>query len=454
MLVRLAQVLEEGGESRSAWRERVRALALLDQIRHPRQRHAQLNMVVLACLQQGLTRTALHAAEALVESARRGSSPAYLIDGLLWRSLILSGLSIDEQAGADLAEARHLIPQVRDAGFAEALAAQADAVEGRIFAAREPARAAAALTRALSYYERETPVWVPEPAPGSRARPGGPWPRRRGRSAADRGHPPARVTAPAAPGRPAAGFLLRPGRVPVRRDGGLPDRQAARPVSARCRSSSAVVRGSCSTPFTLRGQRRGQTPGLSSRTEPQPREPRELQRKLPAGIALVYYECLPDRLLSWVVTREDIHFGEQALDKDDLRQEVAAHQAAMEGRAALSVVRQQTASLYDRLIRPLSSHLRGQRALVLRPGRDPAAGGVRKPLGQGGRPLPDRGPSDRRRPERVRLHPRHGGHVSPFAERQAAIARGRQSSNRSRALGRPAQSPRSRIRSEGGGPAL
>ena len=90
----------------------------------------------------------------------------------------------------------------------------------------------------------------------------------------------------------------------------------------------------------------------------------------------------------------------------------------------------------------------------LRPGRDAGAGGVRKPLGQRGRPLPDRGPSDRGRPERVRFHPRLGGHVSLFAERHADVARGRQSSLRSRALGWPAQSPRSRIRSGGGGPAL
>ena len=161
VLVRFAQVLEEGGEINSAWRERIRALAAQDQIRHPRQRQALLNMVVLACLRQGFMRPALHAAEALVEGARRGSNPTYLTDGLLWRSLILDGLSVDDRAGADVAEARQLILQVKDARFAESLVAQADAAEGRIFAAREPARAAAALTRALGYYEREIPAWVP-----------------------------------------------------------------------------------------------------------------------------------------------------------------------------------------------------------------------------------------------------------------------------------------------------
>ena len=361
VLVRFAQVLEEGGESRSAWRERVRALALLDQIRHPRQRHALLHMVVLACLRQGLTRTARHAAEALVESARRRSNPAYLIDGLLWRSLILSGLSIDERAGADLAEARPLIPQVKDAGIAEALAAQADAAEGRIFAGPEPARAAAALTRALSYYEREIPAWVPELRLDL------------ARAQAARG------LDDEAEAQLIAGIRLLESQRLQLQDAQLqasffdqgaslfdemaasPDRQAtrrvARAVVRRARSCEAAAR---------RASRSGAASRADAKVAPngaKPREPRELQRNVPAGVALVYYECLPDRLLSWVVTREDIHFGEQALDKDDLRQQVAAHQAAMERRAALSVVRQQTASLFDRLIRPLGSHLRGQRAL-------------------------------------------------------------------------------------------
>ena len=256
-----------------------------------------------------------------------------------------------------------LIPQVKDARFAETLVAQADAVEGRIFAAREPSRAAAALTRALSYYERETPAWVP----GLRLV--------LARAQAARG------LDDEAEAQLIAGIrLLESQRLQLQdarlqasffdQGASLFDEAVAFQIDRRHDPASAlsfVERGRArqlldppSTEDSVAGRREDGPNGAPPRA-------RELQRHLQAGIALVYYECLPDRLLSWVVTREDIHFGEQALDKDDLRQEVAAHQAAMEGRAALSVVRQQTASLFDRLIRPLNSHLRGQRALILVP---------------------------------------------------------------------------------------
>ena len=232
--------------------------------------------------------------------------------------------------------------------------------------AREPARAAAALTRALSYYERDIPAWVPELRLDL------------ARAQAARG------LDDEAEAQLIAGIrLLESQRLQLQdarlqasffdQGASLFDEMAGFQIDRRHDASRALS-------FVERGRARQlldalQVPTTTSlasadKIEPsgaKPREPRELQRRLPAGIALVYYECLPDRLLSWVVTREDIHFGEQALDRDDLRQEVAAYQAAMEGRAALSVVRQQTASLYDRLIRPLASHLRGQRALVFVP---------------------------------------------------------------------------------------
>lgn len=366
VLVRFAHVLEEAGESRSAWRERIRGLALLDRIRQPRQRQTLFTAVVLACLTQGLTRTARHTAEALVEAARRGSKPAYLSDALIWRSLIRSGLSMDEQAGADLAEARSSISQVQDARFAELLAAQADAADGRIFVAREPARAAAALTRALSYYEHAVQPWVPAL-----------------RLDLARAQAALGLDDEAEAQLDAGILLLESQRLQLRdarlqaaffdRGASLFDEMAAFQTEKRHDASRALS-------FVERGRARQlldalHSPRAASRADARgvasngarPREPQELQRGLPAGIALVYYECLPDRLLSWVVTREGIHFGGQALDREDLRREVAAYQAAMEGRAALSAVRQQTASLFDLLIRPLGPHLRGQRALVFIP---------------------------------------------------------------------------------------
>jgi CHAT domain-containing protein len=107
--------------------------------------------------------------------------------------------------------------------------------------------------------------------------------------------------------------------------------------------------------------------GPPGATGPSPLEPEALSRELPAGTALVYYACLADRLLSWVLTRDGVQFVDYPLETDGLRRMLAAHQAAMEGRAGLSVVQEHAASLYDRLIRPLDPLLHGQRALILIP---------------------------------------------------------------------------------------
>jgi CHAT domain-containing protein len=106
---------------------------------------------------------------------------------------------------------------------------------------------------------------------------------------------------------------------------------------------------------------------LGGQGHARPLEPETLQRELPADVALVYYACFADRLLSWVVTRDSLRFVEHSLDEEDLRQRVASHEAAMEGRATLSAAREQAESLFDHLIRPVEPLLHDRRVLVLIP---------------------------------------------------------------------------------------
>jgi CHAT domain-containing protein len=107
----------------------------------------------------------------------------------------------------------------------------------------------------------------------------------------------------------------------------------------------------------------GDTP--PPRALPRPLEPAGLKLELPEGVALVYYACRSDRLLSWVVTREESRFVERPSTAEDVRRLVAAHGAALGGRAPLPVVRARAAQLYDELVRPLAPFLGSSRALVL-----------------------------------------------------------------------------------------
>ena len=366
VLLRFAQVLQTVGDNRSAWRERLRGLALFDSVREPSRRHVVLAEASLACRLEGNLRAALRVETAAVEAARRWSSSTAIIDTLIERSAILQALGSDDRAAADRVEARQWIPRVGAGPTTDNLSARADAVEGRILSTRDPERAAACFERSLVYHERTTPALVP----GLRLL--------LARAQAAQGHD------AAAEAELEAGIhLLESQRGSLRnaasqasffdQAASLFDEMVGLQLDKRHdpeRALSFVERGrarqlldSLDAPHAT--SRAGSEPPVDAGLRPL--EAEALQRELPPGIALVYYASLANRLLSWVLTPDGVHFVELSVEIDDIQGLVAAHEAAMERRGGLSLVRQQTAGLYDRLIRPLDPLLRGQRALIVIP---------------------------------------------------------------------------------------
>jgi len=98
-----------------------------------------------------------------------------------------------------------------------------------------------------------------------------------------------------------------------------------------------------------------------------PLEPEALRRALPHGVILVYYLPLQDRVFEWVLSREAFHFIQRPMGAAELSRLVAAHRAAIEGRAPLNVVRRTAARLHDELVRPLMPFFASQQALVFIP---------------------------------------------------------------------------------------
>src|SRR5207237_9763046 len=70
-----------------------------------------------------------------------------------------------------------------------------------------------------------------------------------------------------------------------------------------------------------------------------PLDPEALRRELPEGLALVYYVPLEDRLLAWAISRDTTRFIERSLPAAELSRLVAAHRAAIDGRAPQDVMR-------------------------------------------------------------------------------------------------------------------
>jgi CHAT domain-containing protein len=353
------------GDDRAAWRERVRGLALLDQVRDTFQRQGVLSATAIASLGSDLPRTALHAETAALDAARRAGTPTSVSDALIWRGGIQDALDSPDEAAADLVEARRWISRINEPLLAGRLTAAADAAEGRVLAAREPARAVPMLERAIESHGRTTPTLLPGLhlllARAQRARG---W-------------------NDAAEAQLVQGIrLLEEQRVVQQRPelqtsffqqtAALFDEMVSLQLDARQdpqRALSFVERGrgrqlvgSVRSLASQEGQARRRPTG-----DAVPRTLDELRQHMPSALALVYFATLSERLLSWVVTRDDLLFHSQRLARADLLRWIAAHEAAIETRASTETVRETGGRLFDALMRPLLSSLPRQGTLVLIP---------------------------------------------------------------------------------------
>jgi CHAT domain-containing protein len=94
-----------------------------------------------------------------------------------------------------------------------------------------------------------------------------------------------------------------------------------------------------------------------------------LQQALPRGVAIVEYQFLQDRLLTWVVTREEFSEIEQVFDIRLLEEETQRYSSLLADHAADDSSRPLAMDLYDRLIRPILPRLKPGFRLLLVPDR-------------------------------------------------------------------------------------
>ncbi|HUL76013.1 MAG TPA: CHAT domain-containing protein [Vicinamibacteria bacterium] len=363
ILTARAENLRILGESRRAWQERRASLAQLGSVRSPRYRHSILEEAAIACLAEGLPRSALPFQSAVVEAARRWSRPVSVADALVRRATLWHALGSADRAIADLAEGRRLISHIEDDGRMEG---EANAAEGQVLASHRPEEAAASLGRALGYFQRAMPARVP------------PLRLLLARAQASRGLDDAveqeleagieeleRQRVSLRDAALQASFFDQ--AVPLfddmvdlqlekRRD---PERALAFVERGRARQLADSLAGPPVPGLT------GSDSSAGSATLPP--APKALGRELPEGAALVYYASRPDRLLSWGLTRDGCRFVEHPVPADELRRLIAAYQAAVERRAGLAAVREPAARLYDALVRPLAAAVRSEKSLILVP---------------------------------------------------------------------------------------
>ena len=364
--LRLSFVLNASGDSRAGWRERLRALALLDTVKQPTRREEALFLIAVACRQDQLARSAVHALTEFADATRRRDSPDRLAYALTWRGQVLHELGQQERAAADLAAARSILNGAGDIAYADNIEAFTDAAEGRILESTQPEKALACLQRALRYFEPTVPALVPalrvDVARVLRTR------GREGEAEAELHAAIRQIESQRSPGDAQQQVLFFDYAAAAPFDEMVALQLDARDDPLRALQYVERSRGWQLT-ASLRSLPRAslrRTPSATP-TGPAPLAPDSLQRQLPAGAVLLYYVVLPDRLVAWVLDQKSLSFFRLAAAPEELERRVAGYAFALESEASVSALRQQAARLFDDLVRPLLPALEGHDSVVLIP---------------------------------------------------------------------------------------
>jgi len=366
VLTRLAVVLSASGDTRAAWHERVRGLGLLDGRSRASSREDALFLVAAACWRDQLVRCAVPPLTEFVDAVQSRGNAQRLAYGLLWRADVFHVLGQHERAVADLAASRSTLGEAGSIAYADMVGASADAAEGRILAGSDPEMALSCLRRALAFFEKKLASFAPPlhlqsarilRALGSNSE------AEAELEAAIRQIESQRALLGGAQ-QPAL-FFEYAAAMPF--DEMVSLQLDVRDDPVRALQYVERSRGRQLTASLLRLARPQAARAPSASVDPAPLAPDALQARLTAGIALVYYVLLPDRLVAWVLDRESERFFPLSVGPAELERRVAAYDVAIKNEALVSTLRDQSARLYDELMRPLLPALEGHDSLVLIP---------------------------------------------------------------------------------------
>ena len=350
----LASVQETLGADDEAWKNQIRALALLTTSGKPNRLYNLFFTVIDLLLERGNPQLARHFEPDLLAAARGWNEPGPLAEAYLTRSRIRAGLDQSQEALADIARARPLAEQMPPGGQRNRLLADIERAEGATLARTDPRRAISILSEAARVYQ----------SAGHTVR------------LFD-------VLTARAQAHVALGELDAAERDLLRTITGYETRRPALPRAADRANAferaqptfDAMVRFELDQrqdPWTaLRFADRGRARELVT-GDPAPRLPEnqaELLASIPARFTLVEYSALPDRLVIWTLRRDSFSTHTVPMTPSDLTAAVHRFRSAIESRLPIAEIQPLGRSLFEALLRPVVDVTARGDSLVLIPDR-------------------------------------------------------------------------------------
>lgn len=339
------------------WKERSLVFEHLDGVFAPQRRHTILISAAIAALRQRLPRAALEFQNQALANTESWRDPVALAEGHLYRATIRSRLGEMTGASQDLAAAKRWIHEIGEKPIANRATAELLEQEAGIGKASTPGEAVASLSGAI---ERFRALQLSSRLPSLYL---------------------ARSRALKAEGKlvEAEEDLSRGiGELEELRDPRL-ERvlrlsffdQAADLFAEMIEIQWVQGRPERALEFAERARARDLLDALAGAVpaaveERTPLTPQAIAERLDSGVALVYYNVLPNRLLTWVVSAGAIESSQQEVNEAEIESlagtlNTTAHSSDSASFSAASE------RLYDILIRPIASSLPTNAALVLVP---------------------------------------------------------------------------------------
>jgi CHAT domain-containing protein/tetratricopeptide (TPR) repeat protein len=358
----LASAFDELGDEASAWQHRARSLRGLAEHRDPERLRIALTGVAFASLDAGFPRAALLLQTEAVGIARSQNNSERLASALLNRAALLdlAGLAGSQE---DLISARHDCERIEDPSIRQSILADLLAVEGRWLSRTAPLRALGPLKEALEIHRKAgRQVMLPEVL--------------RTRAAALQGL--GRISEAEMDLKNAIEILEEErGSVPggehrasfIDRTGAVFDAMVLLQTE-RGHSELALEYSERRRARLLLDWLSALPQDLDARlfrleTWTHPRPLRELRERIPAGVAVVVYEVLPDRLLSWIVRSGSVEQRQVRIPAAWIAERVRRFEQAVAGPEGR--LRQAGAALHELLVEPIADRLRTDETVVFVP---------------------------------------------------------------------------------------